>query len=63
MGSAVDGSAIDTVLQDAVASGAVPHVAAIAADRDGVIYQGAAGPARSARATRSPWTPCSGSCR
>jgi methyl acetate hydrolase len=27
-----------------VASGAVPHVAAIAADRDGVIYQGAAGP-------------------
>ena len=44
MGSAIDGSAIDTVLQDAVASGAVPHVAAIAADRDGVIYQGAAGP-------------------
>ena len=44
MGSAVEGSAIDTVLQDAVASGAVPHVAAIAADRDGVIYQGAAGP-------------------
>ena len=44
MGSAIEGSAIDTVLQDAVASGAVPHVAAIAADRDGVIYQGAAGP-------------------
>ena len=44
MGSAIEGSAIDKVLQDAVASGAVPHVAAIAADRDGVIYQGAAGP-------------------
>ena len=36
--------AIDKVLQDAVDSGGVPHVAAIAADRDGVIYQGAAGP-------------------
>ena len=48
MGSAIEGSAIDKVLQDAVASGAVPHVAAIAADRDGVIYQGAAGP-RAAR--------------
>src|ERR1700719_1693685 len=44
MGSAIDGTAIDKVLQDAVESGAVPHVAAIAADRDGVIYQGAAGP-------------------
>ena len=42
--SGIDGSAIDKVLQEAVASGAVPHVAAIAADRDGVIYQGAAGP-------------------
>ncbi len=37
-------SPIDQVLQDAVDSGAVPHVAAIAADRDGVIYEGAAGP-------------------
>ena len=36
--------AIDKVLRDAVDSGGVPHVAAIAADRDGVIYQGAAGP-------------------
>jgi len=44
MSSAIDAAAIDKVLQDAVASGAVPHVAAIAADRDGVIYQGAAGP-------------------
>jgi CubicO group peptidase (beta-lactamase class C family) len=44
MSSAIDAAAIDKVLQDAVASGAVPHVAAIAGDRDGVIYQGAAGP-------------------
>lgn len=44
MGSAIDGSAIDTVLREAVDSEAVPHVAAIAADADGIIYQGAAGP-------------------
>ncbi len=44
MGAAIDGTAIDEVLRDAVDSGGVPHVAAIAADRDGVIYQGAAGP-------------------
>ncbi|MGH9116181.1 MAG: serine hydrolase, partial [Acidimicrobiales bacterium] len=37
-------SAIDTVLQDAVESGAVPNAVAIAADRSGVIYEGAAGP-------------------
>src|SRR6201996_8274757 len=42
--SAVDPAAIDQVLKDAVDSGGVPHVAAIAADRDGVIYQGSAGP-------------------
>lgn len=35
---------IDQVLQDAVANGAVPNVVAVAADRDGVIYEGAAGP-------------------
>jgi len=35
---------IDRVLQNAVDSGAVPNVAAIATDRDGVIYEGAAGP-------------------
>jgi methyl acetate hydrolase len=35
---------IDEVLRDAVASGAVPHVVAIAADRAGVIYEGGAGP-------------------
>jgi CubicO group peptidase (beta-lactamase class C family) len=43
MSSAIDGSAIDRVLDDAVAAGAVPHVAAIAADRDGIIYEGGAG--------------------
>ena len=37
-------SAIDQVLIDAVASGAVPNVVAMAADRNGVIYEGAAGP-------------------
>jgi methyl acetate hydrolase len=42
--AAFDGSAIDQLLQEAVDSGAVPHVAAIAGDRDGVIYAGAAGP-------------------
>ena len=35
--------AIDAVLADAVASGAVPNVVAVAADRQGVIYEGAAG--------------------
>ncbi len=37
-------AAIDKILQDAVASGAAPVLAAIAVDRDGVIYQGQAGP-------------------
>jgi methyl acetate hydrolase len=36
--------AIDAVLADAVASGAVPNVVAVAADRHGVVYEGAAGP-------------------
>ena len=44
MSASIDGTAIDKVLRDAVESGGVPHVAAIAADRDGVIYQGSAGP-------------------
>jgi CubicO group peptidase (beta-lactamase class C family) len=44
MSSAINGSAIDKLLSNAVASGAVPHVAAIAADWDGIIYEGAAGP-------------------
>jgi methyl acetate hydrolase len=43
MGSTIDGSAVDKVLADAVAAGAVPHVAAIAADRDGIVYEGGAG--------------------
>jgi Beta-lactamase len=36
--------AIDAVLRDAVAAGDVPNVVATAADRDGPIYEGAAGP-------------------
>ena len=39
----MDTSALDTVLHHAVASGAVPNVVAIAADRDGVVYEGAVG--------------------
>ena len=35
---------VDQVLQDAVDSGAVPNVVAVAAGDDGVIYEGAAGP-------------------
>ena len=37
-------TSIDEVLQNAVDSGAVPNVAAIAADRDGIVYEGGAGP-------------------
>ncbi|MGH2443271.1 MAG: serine hydrolase domain-containing protein [Chloroflexota bacterium] len=37
-------SQIDKVLQDAVAAGHVPNAVAVAADRNGVIYEGAAGP-------------------
>jgi methyl acetate hydrolase len=37
-------SSVDAVLEQAVASGAVPNVVAVAADRDGIIYEGAAGP-------------------
>ncbi|WP_148612258.1 serine hydrolase domain-containing protein [Nocardioides rubriscoriae] len=43
MARSIDGSGIDKVLQDAVGSGALPHVAAIAADADGVLYEGGAG--------------------
>lgn len=43
MSRSIDGSAIDQVLQNGVDSGAVPHVAAIAADRDGILYEGGAG--------------------
>ncbi len=44
MSVAIDRAAVDEVLRDAVDRGVVPNAAAIAADRDGVIYQGAAGP-------------------
>lgn len=37
-------AAVDRLLRDAVRSGAVPHIAAVAADRDGPVYEGAAGP-------------------
>jgi methyl acetate hydrolase len=37
-------TSIDAVLQGAVDAGAVPNVAAIAADRKGIVYEGAAGP-------------------
>ena len=40
----IDAASIDQVLQAAVDRGDVPNVVAIAADRDGVIYRGAAGP-------------------
>jgi len=43
-------SAVDDVLHNAVSSGAVPNVVAVAADRAGIRYQGAAGP----RAVGSP---------
>jgi CubicO group peptidase (beta-lactamase class C family) len=44
MNRTIDGARIDAVLHGAVARGAVPHVAAIAADRDGILYEGGAGP-------------------
>ena len=44
MSSGIGGSGIDAVLQGAVDAGAVPNVAAIAADREGIVYEGAAGP-------------------
>ncbi len=64
MPKVIDGAAVDKVLQDAVANGAVPHVAAIAADRDGIIYEGGAG-ARTAGEAGAPVdaAPSSGSCR
>lgn len=42
--STTTGSGIDEVLEQAVANGDVPSVSAIAADREGIIYEGAAGP-------------------
>ena len=43
MSASIDGTAIDKVLRDAVDSGGVPHVAAIAADRDGCHSPGLGG--------------------
>ncbi|MEI4274197.1 serine hydrolase domain-containing protein [Klenkia sp. LSe6-5] len=43
MASRIDGARMDGVLSRAVESGEVPHVAAIVADRDGVLYEGGAG--------------------
>src|SRR4051794_1870283 len=42
--STITGTRIDQVLHDAVESGAVPNVVAMAADARGPIYEGAAGP-------------------
>jgi CubicO group peptidase (beta-lactamase class C family) len=44
MSTSTGSRAIDEVLARAVTSGAVPHVVAVAADRDGLVYEGAAGP-------------------
>jgi len=44
MTSLHDTTAIDRVLQQAVDAGDVPHVVALAADENGPIYEGAAGP-------------------
>lgn len=41
--SNIDGSGIDRVLEQAVESGALPHVAGIVADADGILYEGGAG--------------------
>jgi methyl acetate hydrolase len=40
----VDAAALDRILSGAVESAGVPNVAAIVADRDGVLYEGGAGP-------------------
>lgn len=43
MTRSIDASSIDGVLDAAVGRGAIPHIAAIAADADGVFYEGGAG--------------------
>ena len=43
MTKSIDAGGIDAVLTRGVESGAVPHVAAIVADADGVLYEGGAG--------------------
>jgi methyl acetate hydrolase len=44
MSRPVERASIDQVLKDAVHAGVVPHVAAIAADADGVLYEASFGP-------------------
>src|SRR3954453_1242287 len=44
MSTVIGSATIDRVLHGAVESGTVPNVAAIAANREGVIYEGVAGP-------------------
>jgi methyl acetate hydrolase len=39
----IESAEIDRVLAEAVRTGAVPHVAAIVADRDGILYEGGSG--------------------
>jgi CubicO group peptidase (beta-lactamase class C family) len=51
-----DARQLDEVLAQAVDSGAVPAVVAVAADRDGIIYQGAAGTATPGGAAASAGT-------
>ncbi|MCL8024316.1 serine hydrolase domain-containing protein [Nocardioides bruguierae] len=43
MTRSIDSQALDAILAEAVASGAVPHVAAIVGDADGTLYEGGAG--------------------
>ena len=49
--SAITGTRVDEVLQQAVESGTVPNVVATAADADGPIYEAAFGP----KAAGRPW--------
>ncbi len=56
-------TSVDGVLEQAVEAGAVPNVAAIAADRHGVIYAGRPVHEWRGRPTPSAWTATSGSCR
>ena len=57
------GKAVDAVLRRAVDDGAVPNVVAMAADGDGVLYEGPPGRGRSAPTSRSRRTASSGSPR
>ena len=59
----IGGSRIDAVLEQAVADGAVPHAAAIVADRNGILYEGERGRRPSVGASRSTPARPSASCR